>query len=104
MLIDLEVFEKVSRPWFAITWKPEIDDYEGEDWHFCAKAEKAGFGIYIDHQLSSQIGHWGDMKYDLNLIVREGEHEDIAKVFEARPGRNGDIVNPALNDIVLKGS
>lgn len=53
-LIAREVFEKTPEPWF---WP---DKPMGEDVWFCQRVREAGFGVYVDHQLSWQVGHVGD--------------------------------------------
>lgn len=68
MLIDMRVFLKIKKPWFPITWIPEINNYEGEDWGFCRKAEEAGLAIYVDHDASRLIGHAGEMVYSHDLV------------------------------------
>jgi hypothetical protein len=35
----------------------------GEDWYFVKKLSEAGADIWIDHDLSRQIGHVGDFVY-----------------------------------------
>lgn len=63
MLIKTSVFADLPKPWFPITWNEEQQDYTGEDWNFCALAEKAGIPIWVDHTLSQQIGHIGSYTY-----------------------------------------
>lgn len=63
MLINMKVFDKVPSPWFDITWNPDLQDYTGEDWNFCAKAQAAGIPIHVDHMLSLHIGHIGSYTY-----------------------------------------
>lgn len=63
MLIDMKVFEKIDKPYFPIEWKEELQDYVGEDWGFCAKAELAGIQIFVDHALSKKIFHVGALAY-----------------------------------------
>lgn len=60
-LIDLKVFHAIPRPWFIEGfWKSETGDgYISEDVHFCMKAQKAGFEIHVDHDLSQEVSHVG---------------------------------------------
>jgi hypothetical protein len=63
-----------------MTYKPEVDAYQGEDWNMCEALEKAGVPIYVDHDLSKRIGHVGTFKYThevVGQIVRE-EIKDAA--------------------------
>lgn len=52
MLIDLSVFEKISKPWFF--WKENL----GEDYYFCEKVREVGIDVWCD--LSIPIGHIGE--------------------------------------------
>jgi hypothetical protein len=81
-LIEMGVFDTVPPPWFEVRYKPEVDDYEGEDWYFMAKLEAAGIGVYVDHGLSLGVGHWGDIRFDLGMVERK--HGDILLPFENR--------------------
>ena len=35
----------------------------GEDMYFCREAQKAGFKVYIDHDLSKQVRHIGVLEF-----------------------------------------
>ena len=61
MLINLEVFKKLSEPWFF--WKSDEsgDVVEGEDSWFCRKVREAGYEIWVD--LSIPMKHIGDHLY-----------------------------------------
>jgi hypothetical protein len=71
MLIKTSVFERIEKPWFPITWNEENGDYTGEDWNFCAICQENGIDIYIDHDLSKQIGHIGSLTYDMTHHDKE---------------------------------
>lgn len=73
MLIQTSVFAQMPKPWFPITWNPEIKDYTGEDWGFCEKLDEMGIPIWIDHTLSTQIGHIGSYTYTHDDIRTNGE-------------------------------
>lgn len=58
------VFEAMEAPWFHIPWNQEEMKYEcGEDIYFCKKARKAGFKVYLDHDLSKEIAHIGQYEF-----------------------------------------
>lgn len=74
ILLDLSIFDEIPEPWFPITWNDKTQDYTGEDWNFCQKLEDAKISIFIDHNLSKQVGHLGQYSYDHNVVgevVRE---------------------------------
>lgn len=52
LLIDMEVFKKIGKPYFSFE-----DGAESEDVYFCDKAIKNGFKVYCDPTI--EIGHLG---------------------------------------------
>lgn len=48
MFVRRDVYERVPPPWYLL-------DEIGEDFHFCAKAQAAGFPVVVD--LDSRLGH-----------------------------------------------
>lgn len=75
MLISRKVFEKLSEPWFETPWRTDKRGYIGEDVFFCRKATAAGFKIYIDHDVSKEIGHIGtfEFKHDHTWVMKDLE-------------------------------
>lgn len=63
MLTEIDVFRKLSKPWFAIGYSEGADEFEGEDIYFCSKARKAGYRVFVDCELSQSIGHLGEYQY-----------------------------------------
>lgn len=61
LLINLEVFKKISKPWFFFELNKDGETITGEDYWFCEKAKKAGFDIWVD--FSIPIKHIGDYLY-----------------------------------------
>lgn len=59
-LIKTDVFRKIKQPWFNTPF--ENGSYLGEDAYFCREAQKNGFKIYVDHDLSQQVHHIGEIK------------------------------------------
>lgn len=73
MLTETAVFDRVPLPWFLMEWDQRFPDtYCSEDMYFCRKAKSAGFRIFIDHDLSQQIGHIGEITYE-HSMVDDGE-------------------------------
>lgn len=71
MLIDLNIFKRPELkegPWFDQPWNPELENYVGEDWSFCARLEQAGVKIYVDQDVSREIGHIGALTYGHDLV------------------------------------
>ncbi len=69
MLINLEVFEKMPRPYFGITWLEDEQRFEGEDWFLCRRLEALDIPIYIDHGISWEVGHWGECEFGHEMVL-----------------------------------
>ena len=61
MLIKLDVFKKIKRPWFFYEKFDDKNEGMGEDTWFCKKAREAGYDIFVDPTVI--IGHVGNMVY-----------------------------------------
>jgi hypothetical protein len=74
-LIERSVFEQTPKPWFLPVYVPEHDMYTTEDNPFCQRIRAQGFKVFVDHDLSRQIGHIGHHCYRWSdqIIV---EHQD----------------------------
>jgi len=64
LLIRLGVFNALAKPYFNLV--AEGDQLRGEDYYFCEKARAAGFELWCDGDLSSQLGHIGQKIHRLN--------------------------------------
>lgn len=81
-VIEMDVFRRVSLPWFINAWVAEAEGFTTEDIPFCAKAREAGYRILIDHDASKQVQHCGTYEYswdDPLIELRVGEDlEDVS--------------------------
>jgi hypothetical protein len=68
LLLDVRVFEKIGLGCFEIKWRPELEDYQGEDWSLCEALERAGIEIWVDHRLSNEVGHLGEFEYTHEFV------------------------------------
>lgn len=77
MLIKAGVFKALSEPWYETPWRTDKRGYIGEDVFFCNKARDAGFRIWIDHDVSKEIGHVGtfEYKHDHTWVIKDLEKE-----------------------------
>ncbi len=71
MLINMDVFRKLKRPWFAMP--PLREDTEGEDYFFCTNAKNEGYKVWVDCDV--QVGHLAQhiVTYQDHLIAEEVE-------------------------------
>jgi len=61
MLIKMEVFDKVSEPWFQFGRDASGNMVRGEDVHFCLEAQKVGYDVWADDTLT--VNHLGEYAY-----------------------------------------
>lgn len=86
MLINVDVFKRLEKPWFGQRWDPRVNDDVGEDWYFCEQLEKAGIPIYIDQQLSPLVTHIGRAHYHWEMQPKPTEqlqHESSIQVVKS---------------------
>jgi len=57
MLIRMNVFAKMEKPYFAVLPHKGSNDYLGEDLFFCRNARDLGYRVYCDTKLSLEVGH-----------------------------------------------
>jgi len=69
MLTHRSVFETIPKPWFAHDWDLKTESFTGEDIFFCKTAAEYGFDIYVDVDLSKEIGHYGTKIFLLQETV-----------------------------------
>jgi hypothetical protein len=62
MLMRADVVAGLGRPWFRHGLN-ELGGDIGEDVMFCRGLGRAGYTIYIDHDLSKEVGHIGQTTY-----------------------------------------
>lgn len=62
MLMRADVVAELPRPWFRHGLNDHGGDI-GEDVGFCRALRATGYTIYIDHDLSKQVGHIGQHTY-----------------------------------------
>lgn len=88
VLTKASVFDKIEKPYFALAYRPKMDDFTGEDVYFCRKAREAGITPFIDLGLSQQVGHLGEFRYGL-------EHADAMREMVAESGRK--LIDAGVN-------
>jgi hypothetical protein len=70
VLVKREVYEKIEQPHYIQEFVPELNLEIGEDIYFCQKAQKAGYEIWCDHDLSKEVAHIGIFHFNYNLSVQ----------------------------------
>lgn len=63
MLVDMDVYRALPRPWFNLWYSKGTNEYAGEDVFFCYHAKHAGIDVLVDHDLSKEVGHLGEFEF-----------------------------------------
>lgn len=61
MLIKMSVFDKMTKPYFRWGINEGRSDIVGEDAEFCDRARNMGYKVWVDMELSKQVGHIGEV-------------------------------------------
>lgn len=61
MLINMNVFGKIKKPYFTFTYDNNGQVIHGEDGNFCNNVKKAGMDVWCDSSI--EIGHIGEYIY-----------------------------------------
>lgn len=68
-LVKADVYKKIGEPYFACPPNPEFDNAPmGEDIYMIRKAIDNGYKVFIDHDVSKNVGHIGDYVYMHNMM------------------------------------
>lgn len=104
------VFAKIGPPGFQTIYDKETGRWTGEDVFFCLRAREAGYKIYVDQDLSKEVGHIGRMEYTHYHAeaIRHMDDQDLDADVEQGPetpklvGLDGKPLSPLnVADIVL---
>lgn len=83
MLIQMSVFDQIPAPWFASPWVPSMNTFMGEDVYFCMSLQRNGIPVFIDHDLSQEIGHIGEFEFKHAHTLAIREQVEAQKQLEA---------------------
>ena len=68
-LVKREVYERIPQPHYLQEYVPHLNLEIGEDIYFCQQAQKAGYEIWCDQELSKEVAHIGIFHFNYNLSV-----------------------------------
>lgn len=63
MMARADVYANMEEPYYDVLYVKGRSGWEGEDVYFCRKARELGFRILIDHDISKDIKHVGEMEF-----------------------------------------
>jgi len=72
LLIKMEVFEKIEKPYFSVGKRKKV--HISNDFYFCYQAEKAGIDIWVDS--SAKTGHLGVYPFTIDNYLANKEVQD----------------------------
>jgi hypothetical protein len=69
VLCKREVYERIPQPHYLQEFIPSLNLEIGEDIYFCQQAQKAGYQVWCDQELSREVAHIGIFHFNYNLSV-----------------------------------
>ena len=69
VMVHRSVYEKIPQPHYLQEYIPELNLEIGEDIFFCQQAQKAGYEVWCDQELSREVAHIGIFHFTYNLSV-----------------------------------
>ena len=74
VLHEVEVLRRIKKPpYFSFGYVKHKRIHRGEDYYFCEKVRRAGYQIYVDQDVSKDVGHIGEFVF---YPVRDEVTED----------------------------
>jgi hypothetical protein len=71
LLMHTELVQGVEEPRFRYGWNEESRGTIGEDTSFCRRLAGVGTRMYVDHDLSKEVGHIGMFTYRHDTALRD---------------------------------
>lgn len=71
-LVKCEVLKRLRLPLFMMEWIPDVMGYCGEDIYFTQRLQEAGVDLWVDHDLSKEIGHVGGYVFGWGHVGNPG--------------------------------
>ena len=78
VLVDIRQLDIMPQPRFVQQWSKEAGTYGGEDVYFCLLLKQLGMHLWLDHDLSKEIGHVGRYEYSMKDTPQLVEEESAA--------------------------
>ena len=69
VLVKRSVYETIPQPHYLQEFIPELNLEIGEDIYFCQQAQKAGYQVWCDQELSRETAHIVIFHFNYNLSV-----------------------------------
>ncbi len=85
LCIQAQALMRVPYPWFAMPWLEEEQRFVGEDLYFMGLCRQAGVRVYVDQDISWEIGHIGTYVYEMKDVLAEKAMADAGAWDHLRP-------------------
>jgi hypothetical protein len=85
LCIQAQALMRVPYPWFAMPWLEEEERFVGEDLYFMGLCRQVGVEVYVDHDISWEIGHIGTYVYEMKDVLAEKAMADAGAWDHIRP-------------------
>ncbi len=63
-LIETAILREIPKPHFEVVWQEDKGEHLGEDFYFIKKLREHGVRVFVDQDISNQIGHAGEFIYN----------------------------------------
>lgn len=84
LMVSVKALQTLSPGYLSMPYVAEIDDYQGEDWTLCDALRAAGHKIYVDHDVSKEIGHIGYFTFT-HEVIGQIVREEVPDVGDSKP-------------------
>ena len=81
-LVKLDKLRSIPAPHFEVVWNEQYQKYQGEDRYFTDKIRAAGMRIFVDHGISNNTQHWGDLGFNFKLWHPSPEQISAMKISD----------------------
>lgn len=71
VMVKRSVYETIPQPHYLQEYIPSLNLEIGEDIYFCQQAQKAGYQIWCDQELSREVAHIGIFHFNYNLSIQK---------------------------------
>jgi hypothetical protein len=81
-LMNLDELKGLKEPYFMLPFNPATRKYMGEDVYFCQKVTEMGLPVMVDHDLSKEVAHIGDVEFSYEHALWQREANEKAELSE----------------------
>lgn len=72
-LIETSILRDIEAPHFEVRWLDDKKEHAGEDFYFIKKLRDHGVSVFVDNDISNQIGHAGEFVFNYGTYREASE-------------------------------